>query len=472
MTGDCTIQVAGCGFTEQQVADCIGRLGLLSLEVQLPAADGAPVHLSSPGAVATLYDQALKLGAKRVWLIDHEANSPMLQAAVEHAARRNLRLTLQTGAAAAFLPEQAAMLDAHEAELHLPVNATAGLGGGEPPTEQLHPALPGLWAGGYRGRIIVSMPLSGASARTLPETWRWARRHQLEPRPAMAWPDQTSQPALPAPQALALLEELARIDREEFGRPWPHPASRLLRSCLRHLYSCHVSAEGVVYACAGLRIPLGRLRDEPLGEIVSSSEVLENLRAHRAMVKSPCGECAESLGCYGCRGAAMQLTQDYLAPDPMCARVVDAQVDGLPHPVRGLIPHGPRMQMVDRLVAIGEREVHTECVVAASWPFVDDAGFLDPLAHAEIIAQSLAAAKGFHPSRDQDQMHSGLLLGIKSLQIHRPARVGDHLHTRIRKVARLGGFGIAEGRVQRHDSELLAVGQVKVWTSDKMLESA
>lgn len=37
-------------------------------------------------------------------------------------------------------------------------------------------------------------------------------------------------------------------------------------------------------------------------------------------IKGPCNSCDMTDGCYGCRGAAYQLTGDYLASDPLCRR--------------------------------------------------------------------------------------------------------------------------------------------------------
>jgi MoaA/NifB/PqqE/SkfB family radical SAM enzyme len=37
-------------------------------------------------------------------------------------------------------------------------------------------------------------------------------------------------------------------------------------------------------------------------------------------VKGPCGSCDLSDGCYGCRGAAFQVTGEYPASDPLCRR--------------------------------------------------------------------------------------------------------------------------------------------------------
>ena len=76
-----------------------------------------------------------------------------------------------------------------------------------------------------------------------------------------------------------MFEELGRIDREEFHRVWELPPALTGRSCKRHLFACHVTPCGTIFACVGVTIPLGNVRKEPLREILELSEVLENLRA-------------------------------------------------------------------------------------------------------------------------------------------------------------------------------------------------
>jgi MoaA/NifB/PqqE/SkfB family radical SAM enzyme len=45
-----------------------------------------------------------------------------------------------------------------------------------------------------------------------------------------------------------------------------------------------------------------------------------DLRNYRLTIKGPCRSCELAATCYGCRGAAYQLTGDYLASDPLCWR--------------------------------------------------------------------------------------------------------------------------------------------------------
>ena len=85
---------------------------------------------------------------------------------------------------------------------------------------------------------------------------------------------------------------------------------------------------------------IGNIREQKLGDIISDSEVLEDLRDHRQTIKGPCSSCEKADACYGCRGSAYQLTGDYLASDPLCWRNADRQdeIARLPFPADEIIP--------------------------------------------------------------------------------------------------------------------------------------
>jgi radical SAM protein with 4Fe4S-binding SPASM domain len=261
----------------------------------------------------------------------------------------------------------------------------------------------------------------------------------------------------------ALFEEFARIDREEFGRSWEHPPELTGRSCKRHLFACHVTPCGTIFACVGVTIALGNIRTESLRTILDESEVLENLRAFGQKVKEPCRTCCKTTDCYGCRGSAYQLTGDYLAGDQLCWKAEGTEIPALPVAVGHMIPHGPSIRMVDGIVAVGERTADTQFVVPADSLFADPQGRLDETAYIEMIAQSFAASHGFHLSADEQALHRGMLLGVKDLKVAGPARVGDRLVIHVKKVARFGDFGVVEGTIYRDDGTFLASGEIKVW---------
>lgn len=331
--------------------------------------------------------------------------------------------------------------------------------------------------------VLARAPITGAlgfdgaqpAALSLREICEIAdQAHELGARRIMLLLDSAS--SLLEPEVTAFVRELGMELEVGPRHPGPTPYGCVLKTsptgqgCMRHLYSCVVSMHGWVYPCVGMLLPLGDVHDESLRDILRLSEVIENLADYRKLIKGPCRNCPDAQDCYGCRGAALLATGDYLAPDPTCPRSGGAPIDSLPVAASPLIPHGTTMQMVDRLTQVGERQAMAEFLVPDTCPFVDADGLLDETAYVELIVQTLAACHGFHLSsfgqtahRDEQSPHRGLLLGVSNLQITGESRVGDHLNIHVRKTTRFGGFGVVEGVVYHRDGREVARGESKVW---------
>ena len=92
--------------------------------------------------------------------------------------------------------------------------------------------------------------------------------------------------------------------------------------------------------CVGVTIPVGNIRERSLADIRNESEVIQNLKNFSQTIKGPCRTCEKASHCYGCRGAAYQLTGDYLASDPLCWKNFNRQEEivRLPTAVDKMIP--------------------------------------------------------------------------------------------------------------------------------------
>ncbi len=121
-------------------------------------------------------------------------------------------------------------------------------------------------------------------------------------------------------QLKELFIHLSDIDRQRYGRIWDPQPPLVGNRCMRHQVSCLVTSTGDVMPCVGVTIALDNIRRNTLGYILRHSEVVNNLKNYRQMIKGECRCCEKAAECYGCRGAAYQLTGDYLASDPTCWR--------------------------------------------------------------------------------------------------------------------------------------------------------
>ena len=493
MSSDCVIPADGFSFSREEIAQCVSRQGLLSLEIELTPAcnfhcptcylgDQPKGSGLSHEQICDAIGQARDLGARRIILFGGEPTLyPRLRDVIDFIRTQKLEIELFTNGGkidaemARFLHDRdvavVLRLDTLDRQVQ---NRLAGCGRGY---DIIHEALAKLWQAGYpdpaRGkRLATSTVICDDNFDEMPDLWRWIRTRGMAPyveifAPRSGAPKNGQELRVSSDRLKRLFDALSDIDRAEFGRKWEPQPPLGGDACKRNLFSCVVRAGGEVFSCVGLTIPLGNIREQPLRNILHASEVLENLRNYRMKIKEPCRSCFKAEDCYGCRGAAYQLTGDYLAADPSCWHAAGAAIDVLPVEVAGLIPHGPAIRMVDRLAEVGERQARTELTVPADSPLVDADGRLDETAYVEMIAQSLAACYGFHLSRDEEHLHAGFLLGIKALTVCGEVRAGDRLQIHVRKLARYGDLGVAEGTIRVCDGPVVARGEIKIWQSSR-----
>jgi MoaA/NifB/PqqE/SkfB family radical SAM enzyme/predicted hotdog family 3-hydroxylacyl-ACP dehydratase len=469
LRGDCSIRVSGLGFDRDEIAACVARKGLLSIELDLAVGEcrceGCATDPQPPLSleeIRQLLNRAREEGARRCIFVDSEPVShPALREKIDFARGLEMEVEVFVSAGAIDAP-MARFLRQRETAVVIRSDST-----GDRASQS---AIINLKEAGYcresAPKLSAAIEVSEQNLSEIPAIWRRMRFDGIEPRVQIMMPREgegKSARIVHPNRARAMFEELGRIDREEFHQVWELPPALTGRSCKRHLFACHVTPCGTIFACVGVTIPLGNVRREPLREILELSEVLENLRAFDQKVKEPCGSCCKTTDCYGCRGAAYQLTGDYLTGDQMCWKAEGVVIESLPVGVAGLVPHGKTMRMLDQLVQIGERESRVTFAVTKECLLVDAAGRLDELAFVEMIAQSFAATHGFHLSPEERRLHRGLLLGVKDLAVGGEARMGDLLVVHLRKVTRFGAFGVVEGAIYRQDGKLIATGQIKIW---------
>ncbi len=243
-----------------------------------------------------------------------------------------------------------------------------------------------------------------------------------------------------------------------------HDAAPRGPRCRRLPGMCLVRRDGSVWPCIGVPVVLGDVRRERLPRILAESEVIEDLGRHRETLHGDCGGCEMAESCHGCRGAAHRLAGSYLASDPLCGMNRHPQAcGGLPCAAGPLVPHAPPMRMVDDLLEIGERSAVTRYTVPADSPFADGDGRLAGEAVLEIIAQAAAALNGYRNRQGVGGARpEGLLLGCRDLRVEGDIRAGDRLEVRLRKLARLGPFGIVSAEVHGRGTRL-ASGEIKLW---------
>ncbi len=319
-------------------------------------------------------------------------------------------------------------------------------------------------AGMEEPRLVASSVISSVNEKEVVSLWKYLREHKIRPYLEIMTPQgrllEHRQLEVDPHRIKEIFDEIAVYDRAH-GHSWDPQPPLVGAKCLRHQFSCVVNANGDVTPCVGLTIAIGNVYEERLDDILRNSNVLRKLKDFRNSIKGPCKTCEKADTCYGCRGAAYQLTGDYLASDPLCWKNCDAllnQKSPLPSDAQQWIPHRPPMTMVKRLVKYGEwSEIEAE--IAPDNRFLRN-GILDPEAIPEIVAQACAVITGFESN---DHNIKGMLTGMRNVEFLSDIRAGDRLILSGRETAKIENYSTLVFTVVRAaDDTLCARGELSI----------
>jgi len=331
------------GFPQEEIAACLAREGLLSLELEFTracnlrctycyasAGEALDQELSLDELVAVI-EQGRDLGARRIILLG--GGEPLLFSAVieviQHIDALGLSQAIFTNGTC-LTKELCRFLFDHRVAVAVKQNSFL------PAVQDALAGVTGAHAGIQRGlRILMESgypdpdhPLCIESVICRPnraeiaDMWIWAREHRITPYfeglTDQGRARQNPHLSLPPEELQQVFQALSDIDRQRFGVSWtPRPPIAGF-ACRRHLYSCLVNSQGFVLPCPGVDISVGNVREKPLGAILRESRVIRDLRRIYRQIDPACRACQFAGACYGCRGNAYQATGDYLAADPGC----------------------------------------------------------------------------------------------------------------------------------------------------------
>ena len=274
--------------------------------------------------------QAQDMGARKIIILGGEPTIyPDLKMIIGFLSSRGLQVELFTNGTG-IDDELASFLFSNQVRVVLKMNTfdpelQDRLSGKKGASAIIHSALGALRKAGYpadEAFLAVSTVICAPNIEELPSIWRWLRDRNIVPYFEMITPQANAvdnQWLFVEPQRVHLLfKQLAEIDRRDYNGRWDPQPPLVGNRCLRHLFSCLVSSRGLVMPCVGINVPLGNIREQRLADIVGQSQIIKDLKNHRQTIKGPCRECDKAEQCYGCRGAAFQMTGDYLASDPLC----------------------------------------------------------------------------------------------------------------------------------------------------------
>ncbi len=338
------MQLYNLEFTEEEIKDAVADGRLLSMEIEfsricnfrcsycyVPEKKECRGELSKDELKDVIL-QARKMGARKIIILGGEPSIyPHLLEMLNFLAGHAFEVEMFTNGTG--VDERLAGLMAElKVRVVLKLNSRKKevqdrLAGRDGAYDIIQTAFGHLKAAGYPSDdlfLALSTVICQPNFDELVDMWQWVRDQKMEPYFEVITPQanaiENSYLSVDSGKLKDLFSRLSQIDQEKYGREWEPQPPLVGNRCMRHQVSCLVTATGDVTPCVGVTIPLDNIRNNNLAHILKNSEVVNNLKNYREMIKGECRDCDRANECYGCRGAAYQLTGDYLASDPTCWR--------------------------------------------------------------------------------------------------------------------------------------------------------
>ncbi len=331
------------GFSREEIAACLAREGLLSLELEFTkkcnlrciycyASAGDPLEgeLTLDELIGVI-EQARQLGARTIVLLGggEPFLFPHVKEVIWHVRSVGLSpaiftngMLLTKGLCRFLSDHHVKVAIKHNSFLPTVQDALAGVAGAH---RLINRGLRLLMESGYPGKdrpLCIQSVICRQNKDEIEAMWTWARERGITPYFEVLTNQgrarQHPHLALAPGEIQTIFQKLSEIDRDRFGNRWiPRPPIAGF-TCRRHLYSCLVNSQGFVQACTGVDLSVGNVRDKALATILRESRVVRDLRRIYQRIDPACRACDSAGACYGCRGNAYQATGSYLAADPAC----------------------------------------------------------------------------------------------------------------------------------------------------------
>ncbi len=339
------MQIYNLEFTEDEITAAVAGNRLLSMEIEFSRICNfrcsycyvpSSLQLNNELSRAECKDvilQAKELGAGKIIILGGEPSIyPHIREMIAFLTEHELEIEMFSNGSG-IDRDLAGILAENRVRVALKLNSRNAavqdkLAGKTGAAEIINTALANLRDAGYPSPerfLAISTVICQQNIKELPELWQWLRDTGIEPYFEVITPQEnavsnTDWLTVDSGQLQDLFNRLAEIDRQQYGMEWEPQPPLVGNRCMRHQVSCLLTATGEVMPCVGVTIPVGNIRENRLADILKNSEVINNLKNFREMIKGECHDCEKAAECYGCRGAAYQLTGDYLASDPTCWR--------------------------------------------------------------------------------------------------------------------------------------------------------
>lgn len=336
-------RLKGMDFSKERIEACIRENRILKVSL---APSGrcnlkCPFCYADAGAkkrdemkfrqISDIVEQAGDIGVKTVALVGGEPLIyPEIRELVSHISRLGMTPLIFTNGTV-MTKDLAGFLFEHDASIIVKLNSLDdpgiqdGMAGGiEGTFRKINRTLSMLLEEGFSRseptRLGIESVICRSNLSQIPKIFRFARKSNIYPYLELVTPAGRGRHfpgLLSQEEAREIFHELLEIDEKEFGYTWVPRPPQVAAGCSYYFTSVYIGPDGKVQPCPGVPIVLGDLKKEKLSDILKKSET-RRIRGIRGNIKGKCGSCKYRADCYGCRGAAFNITGDFFASYGMC----------------------------------------------------------------------------------------------------------------------------------------------------------
>ncbi|MCF8068348.1 MAG: hypothetical protein K9L30_07165 [Desulfobacterales bacterium] len=140
----------------------------------------------------------------------------------------------------------------------------------------------------------------------------------------------------------------------------------------------------------------------------------------------------------------------------------------LPSEASLFVPHRDTMLLLDKLEKVVPDLGQARAVIKSDNIFFHENTGLDPVAFIELMAQTAAAYNGYEDIKNDRNVRTGLLVGIKNFRLTGcQVNKGDTLRIEIRRTFEINNATVIDGTVTSSDQKTIAEGTLNVWILDE-----
>lgn len=335
-------KISGLDFTAEEIRKCVkgGKILRISLALSHQCNFKCPYCYVDRGKnsgelglkkIFSIINDAKKNGAKTITLVGGEPFAyPKIKPIVSHISSQGLKTliftngSLMTKELADFLFNRGVSMIVKLNSFDQPKIQEKMVGDIKGAHEKIKKTLSILAETGFDKtsptRLGVETVVSKTNLSQIPKIFRFARKNNIYPYVELITPAGAGskyKEILSKKESEKIFKKLLLIDRKEFGYNWVPRPPQAASTCRYLSTSIYINPNGAVQPCPTIGLKIGDLKKESLSDILNK-KIVKKIKNIGNFIEGKCGACRYNKECYGCRGAAYNITGNLCHEDVIC----------------------------------------------------------------------------------------------------------------------------------------------------------